>query len=315
MLAVIALNEMIMNKDYLLHKWLNKEASPEELESLKSSPEYASYIKISETSSGLEAPIPNSEANFESIRLRLNEKEKVRKLNLFPTVLKFAAALAVVIAGYLYINSLDTSFQTQIAEKQSILLPDNSEVNLNASSQLSYNKGDWSTKRELNLEGEAYFKVSKGNTFTVNTSLGKVSVLGTQFNVFVRNESFYVDCFEGLVSVKFGDTLIKLPAGSGLKIEQAKLLTHYQTFQSAPSWISNESSFDNTSLTFVLEELERQYPIKLTANISNMNIGFTGSFTHNDLNLALRSICEPLGLTFTVQDESVTIYAKENPQM
>jgi len=56
-------------------------------------------------------------------------------------------------------------------------------VVLNSKSTISFNKTDWKNNRQLTLDGEAYFKVEKGSTFTVNTNNGSVTVLGTQFNV------------------------------------------------------------------------------------------------------------------------------------
>lgn len=301
-----------MDKEHILHKWLNDSATKEELDFLKTSPEYASYIKIAEASSGLEAPAANSEKNFQAITTALGNKGKVKRLNPLTTFLKVAAVLAIVVAGYLYVDSLDTKINTQIAEKQTFLLPDNSEVVLNSNSNLAYNKNKWNEQRELKLNGEAYFKVTKGNTFSVNTPVGSVRVLGTQFNVFSRDNLFYINCYEGLVSVAFNDTLIKLPAGSKLKIEKGIVVDHSNTDKTSPSWTMNESSFENATLTTVLKELESQYPITLTAQFSNVSQRFTGSFTHNDLNLALKSICEPLHLSYTIREESVTIYAKES---
>lgn len=304
-----------MDKEYFLHKWLNGTATAEELNLLKTSPEYASYIKIAEASSGLEAPAPNSDHNFKVISGKLDNKGKVRKLNSLSMLLKIAAVLVVVFAGYWYFNSLATTISTQIAEKQTFLLPDNSEVALNSNSTIVYNKGKWKSNRELKLLGEAYFKVTKGNTFSVNTPSGVVTVLGTQFNVFARNDLFYINCYEGLVSVSFSDTLIKLPAGFRLKVENGLIIANDSTMRKSPSWTANESSFDNALLTEVLQELERQYPITITAQFSNADRRFTGSFTHKDLNLALKSICDPLHLAYTIGEESVTIYVQNNEEM
>jgi ferric-dicitrate binding protein FerR (iron transport regulator) len=301
-----------MNKDEILHKWLNGSATAEELNILKSSPEYASYIKIAEASSGLEAPVPDSDRNFAAIESRRGNKAKVKKLNPFGLVLKVAAILAVIVAGYVYMNSLNTTISTQIAEKQNFLLPDNSKVTLNANSTIEYNKNDWNKKRELELNGEAFFKVTKGHTFSVKTASGVVSVLGTQFNVFSRGELFFINCYEGLVSVAFNDTLIKLPAGSELKIEKGKVIAHTESNKTSPSWPVDESSYENASLATVLQELERQYPITITAQFDNADRRFTGSFTHKDLDLALKSICDPLHLAYTIGDERVTIYVKND---
>ena len=300
-----------MEKEYILHKWLNDSATSEELENLKTSPEYNAYMKIAKISSKFEAPDSESELNFKAISLKI-KNGKVRRLRPVSFFLKIAAVLALVFSTYLYIEFKNSSIETHIAEKRTLFLPDDSEVTLNSNSVIEYSKNKWNNQRELKLKGEAYFKVKKGSTFKVKTPIGDVSVLGTQFNVFARANSFYIDCYEGLVSVTFSDTLVKLPAGSLLRIENGKIVTHENSLNTSPSWTTNESSFNNVPLINVIEELEGQYPIKLTAKISEGDRRFTGSFTHDDLNLALKSICDPLRLTFTIEEESVSIYAKEN---
>ena len=301
-----------MRKDYLLAKWLNKNITNEELTELKSSSEYATYIKIAEATSKLKTPSFNIDANFKAISSQIKLKDKVIRLKPMATFLKIAAVIAVLFTVYLFINSLDTTIETKIAEKQYFLLPDDSKVVLNANSTINYNKKDWKNSRELTLNGEAYFNVSKGKKFLVITQLGIVNVLGTQFNVLARDDNFYIKCYEGLVSVSFNDTIIKLSAGKKLKIENGVLIKHFKNNTSSPGWIANESSFDNTTLAIVLKEFERQYPIKITTENINVNKRFSGSFTHNNLNLALKSVCDPLNLSFTINGEDVTIYAKDN---
>ena len=304
-----------MKKDHLLAKWLNNDITNEELEQLMASPEYTSYIKIAETTSQFKAPDFNKDGNFNTIQ---NKKEasqtKAVALNPFKTFLKIAAVFAVLFASYLYVNNLDTNISTQIAQKQTFLLPDDSEVVLNGNSTINYNKNNWDKNRELNLDGEAYFKVTKGQKFSIKTNDGVVSVLGTQFNVFSRDHQFYINCYEGLVSVAFNDTLIKLPAGNYLKIGNGKIIAQQTTSITSPSWLNNESSFENASLQAVINELEIQYPIKVTAKNINLKQRFSGSFSHKNLPLALTLICDPLNLSFNINDEeNVTLYAKEKP--
>ena len=301
-----------MRKDYLLAKWLNKNITNEELTELKSSSEYATYIKIAEATSKLKIPSFNIDANFKAISSQIKLKDKVIRLKPSATFLQIAAVIALLFTVYLFINSLDTTIETKITEKQYFLLPDDSKVVLNANSTINYNKKDWKKSRELTLNGEAYFNVSKGKKFLVITQLGIVNVLGTQFNVLARDDNFYIKCYEGLVSVSFNDTIIKLSAGKKLKIENGVLIKHYKNNTSSPGWIANESSFENTTLAIVLKEFERQYPIKITTKNINVNKRFSGSFTHNNLNLALKSVCDPLNLSFTINGEDVTIYAKDN---
>ncbi|MFT4697045.1 MAG: transmembrane sensor [Flavobacteriaceae bacterium] len=302
-----------MNKDILLAKWLNNDISIKELEELKASPAYTSYMKIAEVTTQFTTPDFDSESNFEAISNRLkNEKEvKVVKLNPYANFLKIAAVFAVVFASYLYVDSLGTTFETQVAEKETFFLPDHSEVVLNANSEINFNEKNWSNYRVLSLKGEAYFKVSKGSKFSVNTNNGVVEVLGTQFNVYNRENSFYINCFEGLVSVSYNDTIIELPAGHQLKVEEGQFISHSNINSDSPAWTTNESNFENVTLALVLKEIESQYPVKITTKNININKRFSGTLTHNNLNLALKSICDPLNLAFTINGkEDVILYAK-----
>ena len=258
----------------------------------------------------MESPDFNGTQAYTSIQERMHNVSKVKRLNPLRTILKIAALIAVLAAGYIFVTSLDTTFTTEIAQKENITLPDASEVVLNANSELTYNKGNWADERTLELNGEAYFKVTKGNTFSVETSQGTVAVLGTQFNVFARDSIFNVACYEGLVSVSFNDQTIKLPAGNKLKIENNKLILNTQSAKLLPVWIGNESNFENAALGTVLNELRAQYPISITApNYINAK-RFTGSFTHTNLENALRAVCAPLQLEFTIDGDQVRIYAE-----
>ncbi len=100
-----------------------------------------------------------------------------------------------------------------IAEKTAVELPDLSQVKLNAQSRLTFNKKSWNKKREVVLDGEAYFKVAKGSKFSVITKDGTVTVLGTQFNVKHRDNYFEVVCFEGSVGVEYKESSVTLKPG------------------------------------------------------------------------------------------------------
>ncbi len=304
-----------MEKNYILHKWLNNETlSDTEMKQLMASKEYTSYIKIAEATSGLTTPTFNKEGNKTAILEKLNapSKSKIIKLNPVTTLLKIAAVVALVFIGYNYVNSLDTTIDTAVAQNKTVELPDASKVVINADSKLSYNKKNWDTKRELSLQGEAYFEVTKGKKFKVKTQLGDVQVLGTHFNVYAREKNFNVTCYEGLVSVTLPDTIIKVPAGHSLTSLNGNLISYKETPSKNPLWvIQKESSFENAPLKDVIKEIERQYPVRVTATPKSLlEKHFTGSFTHKNVEVALQTICKPLGLTFTIKGDEVSIYAK-----
>lgn len=307
------MNVMNMEKNYVLHKWLNNEATPEELELLKADPEYAPYLKIAEASKGFEIPEMDLEANKEAISNKIKPVRNLHRPTVFSIVWKVAAILALLLAGYYYTTTLNTSVKTQIGQTKSIALPDNSQVVLNSGSEIAYNKKDWRHSRELSLVGEAYFSVRKGSTFSVKTAEGTVTVLGTRFNVAARDGLFEVACYEGLVSVAFKDTLLQLPAGKKVRIAQGNSMDEADEINPSPTWLHSESSFENAPLKEVLDELERHYPIHIALEGVDVDKRFTGSFPHQNLELALQSICEPLRLTFTIDTNgAVTINAKNS---
>jgi ferric-dicitrate binding protein FerR (iron transport regulator) len=216
---------------------------------------------------------------------------------MFDTILKVAAAVSIVILGYLLIGqNKTTTFSTGTGQKELVGLPDNSSVQLNASSLLTYNNSEWSSERNVELDGEAYFIVAKGSRFNVLTKVGKVTVLGTQFNVKSRAEFFEVECYEGHVAVVVSKDTIQLRAGNGVRfIEGEKRLLTVE--RPKPSWTNNESSFDSVPFAEVIAEFERQYAVSIETKNVDLTKYYSGSFTHTDFDIALKSIANPLNLT------------------
>nr|WP_299343093.1 FecR domain-containing protein [Allomuricauda sp.] len=303
-----------MQENYLA-KWLNGELSDEELVEFKKSEEYASYEKLKEVSSTLRAPEFDVEGTLEQLKKeRIGNAPKVIPLNPYKRFLRVAAAIAILMVGsYFYLNAAKETFSTDLAERTEVTLPDNSEVLLNADSKVTFNERNWDKNRKVNLEGEAFFKVAKGKKFTVATSQGNVTVLGTQFNVENREDLFEVTCYEGLVSVTYGDTEKKLPAGTSFLVIEGQIVDVSQPNSSTPSWMNNESSFERIPLKFVFEELERQYNI--TVKIENVDTGllFTGTFSNTDMKMALKSISTPSRIKFKQEGDNVLFYAEDTP--
>ena len=159
--------------------------------------------------------------------------------------------------------------------------------------------------------GEAFFDVAKGSKFNVITSEGVVSVLGTQFNVKQRGNYFEVKCFEGVVKVVSRSFTEELRGGDNFRLENGESSLGKNPYKH-PQWTKNVSSFDRVSLSEVFAELERQYDI----NVKIENLGsddlFTGGFVHDNLENALRSITEPLDLTYAIDSsDQVRIYPSE----
>lgn len=290
-----------MDENYFLAKWLNQEITDEELKKYISEKEILSYKRIIEASKNLQTPAFSEKEML--AKILLTKKSKSKLIYLRSTFIKVAAVIALIFGVYSILETKNTIYTTNLAEKTSFELPDFSTVNLNSGSTVSYHKSRWKKNRELSLKGEAYFSVKKGSKFTVHTPDGNVTVLGTKFNVFARDNYFEVTCYEGLVSVNFKNQLYKVPAGTSLAALNSKIKSINTSNETKPMWLQDNSSFKSMPYRFVINELERQYNLKIEYEPIYANYLFTGNFTHLNLDLALQAISIPLNLKYTILNE------------
>jgi len=283
------------NKEYIV-KWLNDSLSEEELNIFKKSADYKALEKLDKSLAAYKAPGFDTEAQLNALANRRSKNAKIVNFKSIELFLRVAAVLVFALLGYIFVwHNPVTLVTTEFAEKKNISLPDQTEVRLNAETSLRYNKSSWDQDRVVTLHGEAYFKVSKGAQFDVNTDHGLVSVHGTQFNVKTRANYFEVYCYEGHVSVIYGTDSINLFANNGIRVLNDEF-SQLESTDSQPAWISNVSEFSSVPFQEVLDEFERQYNVRIqTKNIDLMQL-YSGSFSHSDLVTALKSITLPLNL-------------------
>ncbi len=203
---------------------------------------------------------------------------------------------------------------TGIGQEITETLPDGSDILINADSKITYDTKKWDAERNVTLEGVAFFKVQKGSKFTVQTSQGRVEVLGTSFSVNQRDDIFEVICKTGKVAVTHSasSTTVVLNPGDMSVIENGKLVlksaengvTHKIT------WIEGVYTFQNASVSDVIDELERQFAVEVEVPQGIDSTMYTGFFNKGDLNKALYAITWPLGLTYKVIDNKVILSAE-----
>jgi len=286
------------NNDTYLAKWMSGEMSGEELMEFKKTAEYKDCKFIVDVTAGLETPIYDQQKNFSATLNKIsNQKNTTKVRTLIPRWAYAVAATVVLFLGYSFFFQ-QTTFQAQLAEQTTFLLPDGSEVMLNADSEIAFKSYNWDSNRTLNLTGEAYFKVKKGSKFTVKTKEGTVAVLGTQFTVNSRNDFYNVTCFEGKVKVTSGKLNHILTPGNAISI-QDNIATPYKTNEVTPSWTAQESSFNEVAIYEVVTELERQYNITVSGK-ENLKIAyFTGRFSHTNLQQALTTVFDTMEIRYT----------------
>ena len=292
-----------MKKEELIKKWLDNNLNSEEQIAFEQLDDYHDLIKMDAALKDFKAPEFAVDESYKGLELKLKSKSNTW----LKPLLKIAAILAIAFSVYYYTTNLDTEIGTQIAQQTTIDLPDTSTVSLNSNSILTYNKNNWSKTREVNLQGEAFFKVAKGQKFDVITTDGIVSVLGTQFNVKQREAFFEVTCYEGLVGVIHQNKTIELKPGHSFRIIDGKRLANEKENAVQPQWLHGESSFKRVPLKHVIVELENQYNQNIITDTIDTSRLFTGSFTHNNLDLALKSVTIPLNLSYSKSGKSIVL--------
>ncbi len=292
-----------------LAKWLNAELSDADLVNIVGKSEFEAYQKIKNNLNLFESPTFDSDKVLAAIKTKV-QKPKAKLIQLIPSwVYSAAASIALLLAAYLFFFS-ETSYTTGFGEQTAYNLEDGSFVKLNAKSTLSFNKRNWAENRIVKLKGEAYFEVTKGAPFTVKTASGNIKVLGTHFNVKSNKNYLEVSCFEGKVAVIQNGKTTLLTKGTYLQVNNNEL-TKDTLNSTNPSWMAGISTYENTPLNIIIDDLEAQYNITIDTKNIELNKRLTASFTYNNVNLALKSIFIPLNLDFTLTKNKVRLSKKQ----
>lgn len=181
-----------------------------------------------------------------------------------------------------------------LGETKVEVLPDGSQVTLNAVSSLTYLEDE---VRRVSLDGEAFFKIEEGKSFTISTHLGDVVVLGTSFNVFARNDKFEVSCKTGRVKVIIPSKSLEntLVPGEMVSMDVDTVRLIERSPDLIGKWQLGEFYFENQPIEEVFKELQRQFNIRVEFE-EEFDQSFSGYFTNRSLEKALDMVCLPLGL-------------------
>ena len=188
---------------------------------------------------------------------------------------KYAASIAAVItvSGLAVWYMLSGQPEEQITastgagETLALVLPDSSKVWLNENTILTYPEAFDGDKRELHLNGEAYFEVTKNKhrPFRVNSKNMSVQVLGTKFNFksLDNGKTAEASLIEGEVKVEGNNDEGSITLSPGQKVE-LNLLTHQMKVSQADVvvdavWHDNLIPLDQADLFRIADILEKLY--------------------------------------------------------
>jgi ferric-dicitrate binding protein FerR (iron transport regulator) len=296
----------INNKEYFLAKWLEGKLTDHELKQLVSSNDYQLYLNLRRGISNFELLEQPLNSSLKKIKNRIFNKRKATTIKInYKWALSIAASLAIIFGLYFLMPSSEISHSTAFGQQKVIELPDGSLVTINSKSTIEFNPDSWQSSRILNLSGEAYFKVKKGSQFTVNTPNGDVVVLGTEFNVNSSHNFFEVICYEGKVKVEKNSKAYILTPGKIIRKFNENKLEENFTNKNFPDWTTGESTFVSVPLEFVIKSIEKQYNLTVISNQVDITRVYTGSFTHNNLDVALATVFKTMNIKYLKKDKGI----------
>lgn len=231
--------------------------------------------------------------------------------------LKYAAAACILLLlGFTgFINLYTKTVHCPKGEHLSVSLPDQSVVDLNANSSISYKPYWWKFSRKVKFEGEAFFKITKGSKFEIASNYGKTYILGTSFNIYARGNEYKVTCYTGkvkVVSTMTSDKILLLPNDHAYVTKNGLLkLKKDNNSTDQVSWRNNIFFFTETPICTVFEEIELQYNIKIVKK-EKFDLIYTGNFDlGQSVDSTLYNVCMPLGLKFVKGSKNNYIITKK----
>lgn len=239
-----------------------------------------------------------------------------------------AAVLAVVAVGVIawfigYNARPDASGRIVVRAPEGsqtfVLLPDSSEVHLNAGSKLVYSQGYGVSNRRVSLEGEALFSVHKNKDlpFVVWSKDFEVCVTGTKFNFqnYFNDDEATVVLLQGSVAINDPvdhHQLATLTPARRYIFDKKTGVGRISTVDTArvARWTRGQLFFDEKILGDIAKDLERSHHVNVViANDSLRARRFYGSFALTD-NAAdiVRTLALTGGIRYRVKGNNIMIY-------
>ena len=198
-----------------------------------------------------------------------------------------------------------------------LILPDGTNVWLNAASSLKYPSSFNSKERKVVLEGEAYFEVSKMTDPPANKKVpflvsiqGKpdVEVLGTHFNIMAYPDEPFVltTLLEG--SVKIGSSVL-VPGQQAQENNNSSSVTVINAvdLNEVIAWKNGKTSFKNASIQQIMRAISRWYDVDVEYKGIIPDKKYKGGLPRNtDLN-ELLEVLNQNGIHFSVEGKKIIV--------
>ncbi len=241
--------------------------------------------------------------------------------------IKIAAVFAITVTCGIYfhksqISKIGKSMNTitvPAGQRANLTLPDGTNVWLNARSEMRYPAAFTGNKREITLDGEAYFEVAYKNDkpFVVRTDKGNVEVLGTKFNVeaYSDSEDFCTSLMEGVVRVsnkkKPSESLVLAP-NQQVSLANGHLYSRPIADFDPFRWKEGLICFKNMKFKELMSRFEKCFGMRIVIENERLdNYICSGKFRVADgIDNALRILQKDAKYTFERNKDESVIYIK-----
>ncbi|MCX2484657.1 FecR domain-containing protein [Pedobacter sp. MR2016-24] len=236
----------------------------------------------------------------------------------FKAVLAAAVTLLVIGTGFYFYLNRSIEVVTAYGQTRTLVLPDGSELMLNANSSLRYRGNFGKAKyREVWLKGEAFFKVNhihrqgkvfKQDIFVVHADKVDIKVLGTTFNVNDRRDKVTVALINGRVSMQIANQpLLNLKPGDLVTYDQKRNFIRQEpgSTKAQVAWKDGIFIFEKLPAEELFNKLQDKYGYKAVFKSPVVKEKLiSGSFSAADFDHLLEGISMALNISIT-KDESL----------
>lgn len=194
-----------------------------------------------------------------------------------------------------------------------VVLPDGSQVWLNAASSIKFPTAFTGTERRVEITGEAYFEVAKNPAmpFIVKTYRQEVKVLGTHFNIMAYNDerALKTTLIEGSIMLTSGGYAHVLKPGdqSVLNDQGAVKIMPDADVDGAIAWKNGLFQFKDEYIQNILRQAARWYDVEVSYQGKVPVRQFTGKISRQVKLSALLNMFKYAGLNFTIEGKKITI--------
>ncbi|MDR6944233.1 ferric-dicitrate binding protein FerR (iron transport regulator) [Mucilaginibacter pocheonensis] len=313
----------------LLRKYAANNCSAHELEQVRqiiaSGKYYAEWEAVLLEESLTEDTGPSDASDFKQAEVlnRINRSIKPVKRLIFPRwSLGAAAAILIMLsAGYLFFSNRNPvlnnrtllSVSSSDGQQKKITLADGTEVTLNSLSTIHYKDIFNGGKREVYLEGEAFFNVvhDAQHPFIVHTQKLNVHVLGTSFNVsaYIHDKKTTVSVATGKVGVNVSNSAYANMLLPGDRLSyNGNIQTSHINPDDILGWQKGILIFHQESIRDIAPVLERYYGVHIYFGKNNdPGKQITAAFKQKTLQQVMMILSQTAGFTYKLTNNEIHI--------